>query len=258
MRLSSPVFAVYGQPDLGWLTARPIAHRGLHDRANGVVENSPSAFAAAIAAGYAIECDLQVSCDGQPMVFHDDRLGRLTGAAGEVRALTAAELQALPLLAGADHMQTLPELLDQVRGRTPLVIEIKSRFDGDMTLADRAAALVADYGGHAALMSFDPAVVAHFARAWPEIPRGVVADRMTDPEWAALSLPRRLAMRHFTHLPETRPHFLSYEAAGLPLAIARAFRQSGRPVICWTIRSEQQAMRASRYCDQITFEGFRP
>jgi glycerophosphoryl diester phosphodiesterase len=258
VRLSTVQTTIYGRPDLGWLTARPIAHRGLHDRAKGVVENSAPAFAAAVAADYAIECDLQVSADGQPMVFHDERLERLTGADGEVNARIAAELQTLELSGSGEHMQTLPELLDQVAGRVPLVIEIKSRFDGDMTLADRAAALVADYAGHAALMSYDPAVVAHLARAWPEVPRGIVADRMIDPEWSALPLPRRLAMRHFTHLPETRPHFLSYEAAGLPAAIARAFRQSGRPVICWTIRSEQQAMRATRYCDQITFEGFRP
>jgi glycerophosphoryl diester phosphodiesterase len=258
MRLSATQATVYGQPDLRWLIAGPITHRGLHDRASGVIENSASAFAAAIAAGYAIECDLQLSADNQPMVFHDERLERLTGAAGFVRERTAHDLQTLPLTGGSDRMQTLPELLDQVQGRVPLVIEMKSHFDGDVTLAERAAALVAEYDGPAALMSYDPDLVSHLARAWPEIPRGIVADRMTHSEWAALPLPRRLAMRNFTHLPETRPHFLSYEAAGLPAAIARAFRQAGRPVICWTIRSEQQAMRATRYCDQITFEGFRP
>jgi glycerophosphoryl diester phosphodiesterase len=192
------------------------------------------------------------------MVFHDETLDRLTGTGGDVSARTAAELQALTLTGGSDHMQTLPELLDQVAGKVPLVIEIKSRFDGDMTLTDRAAALVADYPGPAALMSFDPVVIAHLAAIWPNVVRGIVADRMTHAEWKVLPLPRRLAMRHFTHLPETRPHFLSYDAAGLPVAIARAFRTAGRPVICWTIRSEQQAMRATRYCDQITFEGFRP
>ena len=60
------------------LTARPIAHRGLHDAPSGVIENTPSAFRAAIASGYGIECDLQVSADGEAMVYHDDVLGRLT------------------------------------------------------------------------------------------------------------------------------------------------------------------------------------
>ncbi|MFO1090142.1 MAG: glycerophosphodiester phosphodiesterase family protein [Hyphomicrobiales bacterium] len=249
---------LHGEPDLSWLIARPITHRGLHDRRQGVVENSASAFARSIEAGYAIECDLQVTAEGEAVVFHDDTLVRMTGAEGRVADKTVAELQRLPLLGGADHMQTLPELLAQVKGRVPLVIELKSRFDGDMRLVSRAAELVAAFDGQASLMSFDPAVVTWLARNAPAIPRGIVADRMMDEEWRPLPVARRLAMRHLDHLPQSRPHFLSYEAAGLPCGIARAFRHAGRPVICWTIRSEQQAMRARRYCDQITFEGFIP
>ena len=60
---------------LDWLTARPVAHRGLHDAKAGVIENTPAAFAAAVAANYAIECDLQISADGEAMVHHDDALG---------------------------------------------------------------------------------------------------------------------------------------------------------------------------------------
>ena len=51
---------------LDWLIARPIAHRGLHDEARGIIENTPSAIAAAVAADYAIEIDLQVTADGVP------------------------------------------------------------------------------------------------------------------------------------------------------------------------------------------------
>ena len=76
-----------------WLTARPIAHRGLHDAGSGIIENSPSAFRAAIAAGYGIECDLQISADGEAMVHHDDALGRLTDGAGRLDAMTAAALR---------------------------------------------------------------------------------------------------------------------------------------------------------------------
>ena len=67
-----------------WLTARPIAHRGLHDAASGVIENTASAFRAAIAGGYGIECDLQISADGEAMVHHDDALGRLTDGTGRL------------------------------------------------------------------------------------------------------------------------------------------------------------------------------
>ena len=119
---------------LDWLIARPVAHRGLHDAQKGIIENTPSAFAAAIAGGYGIECDLQISADGDAMVHHDEVLGRLTEGNGRLDAMTAAELKRVPFKATADRMITLAELCDLVAGRAPLVIELKSRFDGDRRL----------------------------------------------------------------------------------------------------------------------------
>src|SRR5262245_48518041 len=116
---------------LDWLTARPVAHRGLHDAAADVIENTPSAFAAAIAGNYAIECDLQLAADGEAMVFHDDTLERLTEGSGRLDAMPAAALKRVAFRATADHMITLGELCELVAERATLVIEIKSRFDGD-------------------------------------------------------------------------------------------------------------------------------
>ena len=79
---------------LDWLTARPIAHRGLHDAAHGVIENTAGAVRAAIAAGYGIEIDLQISGDGEAMVHHDDVLGRLTEGEGRLDRLTRRRAQA--------------------------------------------------------------------------------------------------------------------------------------------------------------------
>ena len=79
-----------------WLTARPFAHRGLHNAASGAIENTPSAFHAALDGGYGIECDLQISADGEAMVHHDDALGRLTDGAGRLDATTAEALQRIP------------------------------------------------------------------------------------------------------------------------------------------------------------------
>src|SRR5499427_7182714 len=116
--------------ELHWLIARPVAHRGLHDQ-KGVIENTPSAFAAAIAARYGIECDLQISADGEAMVYHDDALGRLTEGCSRLDATTAAELKRAAFKATGDRMITLGELCDLVAGRTTLLIEMKSRFAGD-------------------------------------------------------------------------------------------------------------------------------
>ena len=104
---------------LAWLTARPIAHRGLHDAARGIIENTPAAVRAAIAGNYGIEVDLQISADGEAMVHHDDALGRLTEGAGALDRFTAAALKRVPFRATADRMMTLGELCDLVGGRAP-------------------------------------------------------------------------------------------------------------------------------------------
>src|SRR5437660_10848549 len=110
---------------LDWLIARPVAHRGLHDAGAGVIENTPAAFKAAVAADYAIECDLRVSADGEAMVHHDDALGRLTDGSGRLDAMTAAELKRVAFKATADRMITLGGLCDLVAGRVALVLELK-------------------------------------------------------------------------------------------------------------------------------------
>src|SRR3984893_903098 len=139
-----------------WLTARPVAHRGLHDNGAGVVENTASAFAAAIVGGFAIETDLQISSDGEAMVHHDFALGRLTLGSRQLPAMTAAGLKEVPFKATADRMMTLGELLNFVGGRTPMLIELKSRFDGNLRLVERAAAVLKTYAGPFAVMLFDP------------------------------------------------------------------------------------------------------
>jgi len=242
---------------LDWLVARPIAHRGLHDAARGIAENTAGAFAAAMRRNYAIECDLQLSADGEAMVFHDYTLERLTRSQGRVIEHTAAALQDMALRDSADRMQTLPELLAQVNGRAALIIELKSHWDGSLALARRTAEIVRDYHGHVALMSFDPEVVAGLAGLAPGVPRGLVAERESVME-VRLDLARRLALRHFSHVDRSRPQFLSYHAQGLPYGPSRAFRQAGLPVICWTVCDAEAAARARRYADQITFEGFLP
>ena len=139
-----------------WLTARPVAHRGLHDRARGIIENMPSAFHAAIAGNFSIELDVQLTADGEAMVHHDDALGRLNEGSEKLAQLTAAQLKQVPFKDTADRMITLGELCDLTAGRVPLVIEIKSHFDGDRKLVGRVAEVLKSYSGPAVAMSFDP------------------------------------------------------------------------------------------------------
>src|ERR1700712_3212502 len=120
-----------------WLTARPVAHRGLHDAARGIIENMPGAAAAAVAANFSIECDIQLTADGEAMVHHDDTLGRLTEGSGALLGMTSAELKAIPFRDTQERMMSLGDLCALVNGRVPLVIEVKSHFDGDRRLVKR-------------------------------------------------------------------------------------------------------------------------
>ena len=180
-----------------WLTARPVAHRGLHDHARGIVENMPAAAQAAIAGDYAIECDVQLTSDGEAMVHHDDELGRLTEGSGALLERTAAELKGTAFRDTPERMMTLGDLCSLVAGRVPLVIEVKSHFDGDRRLVHRMAEVLAAYSGPAVGMSFDPDHVEGLRELIPARPRGIIAERhYTAGDWPQAS-PRCRRMRQW-------------------------------------------------------------
>ncbi len=243
---------------LDWLVARPIAHRGLHNEKKGRVENCESSFEAAIEHGYAIECDLQLTADGEAVVFHDDEVDRVLDGRGKVNDFTLNEIKSMRFKQGKDRVQTLGELLEQVDGASTLVIEIKSLWDDDFTLTDRALDVLSYYDGPYALMSFDPDLIARVAAAAPETIRGITADRVIDPYYDPLPVSKRIAMRSFAHLPKTKPHFISFDFHQLPFQPVTEFQALGYPIITWTIENETDAQQARRWCDQITFENFRP
>jgi glycerophosphoryl diester phosphodiesterase len=245
-----------------WLTSRRIAHRGLHQSHRHILENTEAAAEAAIAQGFGIECDLQASTDGEPVVFHDFTLDRLTRSTGALRDASASALRQVRFRGTAGHIPTLAEFLTLIAGRVPLICEIKSRFDGDMRLTDRTADLTQAYDGPVALKSFDPAVIAHLRDRAPKLslPLGIVAVRAyDDPEWIGLSASAKHALSHFLHYPTTRPDFLSYFVEDLDTAVPFLLRQAAAiPVLAWTVRTKLQEEKARLFADQIIFEGFAP
>jgi glycerophosphoryl diester phosphodiesterase len=247
-------------PGLDWLTARPLAHRGLHDASAGVIENTASAFAAAIAAGYGIECDLQISADGEAMVHHDDALGRLTSGSGRLADMAAAEIKAVRFQQSADRILPLSELCELVGGRATLVLELKSHFDGDRRLVERTAEVLAGYAGPVAVMSFDPAMIEAVRQITPGLPRGMVAERhYSHHEWDRLPPSERRRMAYMLHAMRTRPHFVAYAIKDLPAAAPLIARWIfGLPLLTWTVRNKDDRRLAARWADQMIFEGIRP
>jgi glycerophosphoryl diester phosphodiesterase len=247
-------------PALDWLTARPIAHRGLHDAAHGLIENTASAVRTAVAAGYGIEVDLQISGDGEAMVHHDAELGRLTEGNERLDRLSAAALRRVAFHGSDERMMTLGELCDLVAGRAPLLLELKSRFDGDGRLPLRVAAVLAGYGGPVAPMSFDPAQLAWLRQKAPHLPRGIVAAKYRPhPYWDQMPPWLRYGMGSLLPALTARPHFVAYAFDNLPaLAPSLARHTLCLPLLTWVVRSEIERQRAMRFADQIIFEGFRP
>jgi len=243
-----------------WLTAQPVAHRGLHDRARGIIENTPSAAAAAAAAGFGIEVDLQLSSDGEAMVHHDDELGRLTEGHGRLAEMTAAQLRQVPFRDTTDRMIALADLCALVAGRVPLVLEVKSHFTGDRRLVARMAQVLSGYGGPVAAMSFDPDQVVALREAMPRLTRGIVAQSSYDDgEWIALTAVQRRAMLQLRHGLRTRPHFVAYWIEQLPAPAPWIARHVfGCALLTWTVRTPAQRARAARHADQMIFEGFVP
>ncbi len=245
------------------LFPRPIAHRGLHDRASGVIENSASAFEAAIAGNFAIECDLQLTRDGVPVVFHDDDLTRLTGQQGRVSERSAAEMGEIPLLdsSAGDRPQTLDAFLAQIDGRTLLQIELKFQPDAESTrdLARATAQSLAQYKGPVTVESFDPRLIALVRDFGFSGPRGIITYDYENSDYPpGIDEDERYILKHLLHWQETRFDFISCAQNALTLPAITFWRSLGKPVTAWTIRSMVEAEAARPHIDQIVFEGFNP
>lgn len=245
------------------LFPRPVAHRGLHNRAAGIIENSASAFEAAIAADFAIECDMQLSSDGVPIVFHDNDLERLTGLTGPISARTATELTSTPLLGSqaGDRPQRFTDFLAQIAGRTMLQIELKHQTDvaGTQLLARAAAETLKSYIGSVTVESFDPNLLTQIRQFGFTGPRGIITYDYETKDWDKhLTADQRYTLRHLLHWHETQFDFISCDKDALELPAIKFWRALGKPVTAWTIRSNIEAAAAAPHIDQIVFEGFDP
>jgi len=241
------------RPDkVAWLKQWHFAHRGLHGPSvNGecVPENSPTAFAGALARGLGIECDIRRSSDGQAMVFHDPTLDRMTAETGRVAERSAEELGRIVLNGGTDTIPSLRQLLDQVAGQVPLLIEIKTRKERPVAQVCLAVRRVLEgYIGPHAVMSFDPRVCSWFAHHSARTARGLVVTEENDKALFG-------RVRRHVWLWIAKPHFLAYDIRDLPSRFAASQRRRGLPVATWTVRSAEHRERAAAHADAPIAEG---
>lgn len=237
-----------------WLTKTPVAHRGLHDIAKGVPENSRLAFQKAIEAGYAIELDVRITSDQQVVVFHDADLQRLCGRQGLVERTPLAELKGFKLLGTEETVPSFRDVLDQVHGQVPLVVEIKKdKGEAAGVLEASVARMLQHYPGPFAVQSFSPRTVKWFQKNAPQILRGQISTDLANMT-KGLSWFTRLQLKRALMTGYGDPDFLAYDVRDLPSEITAAARRRKLPILSWTVRSPAERARAAAHADNVIFE----
>jgi glycerophosphoryl diester phosphodiesterase len=235
--------AIPAEPAPGWITARPFAHRGLHDDARP--ENSLPAFSAAIEAGHPIELDVHLTADREVVVLHDEELRRMTGDSRSVGDVTLAELDELRLQGTDERIPRLWEVLVLAHGRVPILVELKSRGAAG-PLEREVAKELEGYTGDVGVISFNPYSLAWFAENLPDLPRGQLSGSFSGEDVPAYQV---LVLRPLLMNWKSRPHFIAYELEAMPSAGTWLQRKRGRPVLAWTPADTYELERAREVAD---------
>jgi glycerophosphoryl diester phosphodiesterase len=240
--------------------ARPLAHRAYHDKAHGRVENSLSAVKSAIEHGYGIEIDVQLASDGVAMVFHDYDLRRLTIEQGPLAQRSSAQLAQIPLMGDSTMIPTLAQVMDLVAGRVPVLIELKDQ-DGGLgpntgPMGKAVAQVLEPYKGPVAVMSFNPHAMAEMGRLLPDVPRGLTTGLFNPTDWPTIAQPTLERLSQIPDYSHVGASFISHYHQELDHPRVSELNTQGAAILCWTIRSTEQATAAREYADNITFEGY--
>ena len=234
------------------------AHRGLYAQDQSVPENSLPAFAAAAEKGYGMELDIQLSLDGEVVVFHDDTLARMCGIGGRVDAFPLARLREMPLAGTAERMPLLTEVFDTVAGKAPIIIELKTGPRNEELCRKGLALMRAyqkQYGGAFCVESFDARIVAWFRKNAPDILRGQLTD---SPRALGSGRPvLDFLAGNLLSIVIARPQFIAH-GPGRKTALARFAEACGAMPVYWTAKPGDDAAALEEYYDAVIFEHYAP
>ncbi len=232
-----------------------FAHRGLHTKDKTMPENSLAAFKAAVENGYGIEFDLQLSKDGQVMVFHDDDLKRVCGRNEKFCDLDAKELEKINL---HETNQTIPyfkDLLETVNGKIPLMVEFKFSGERTVEICQKTYELLKEYKGEYFIESFDPHVLIWFKKNAPDIMRGQLTDAMR--RYEGISLYQTFIISHVLFNIFARPHFIAH-GLGKKTFTTRLCEAMGALKVCWTVNDTHEFKKIKEEYHSLIFEYFKP
>ena len=231
-----------------------FAHRGLHKK--GAAENSLEAFDRACRGGFGIELDVQLSKDGEVVVFHDDTLLRMTGDERRVDAVILAELKKLKLHGGST-IPTFAEVLQLVNGRVPLLVEIKNG-KRNAELCEKTMAQLKAYGGKYVVESFNPLILKWLRKNAPEVVRGqLVGTRVSYVATMGPAIAVLLSALALNFL--ARPDFVAYDVNAKKFSAPKVQRSLFHtPMAAWTVRDKATYDECMKRGEMPIFEGFIP
>ncbi len=245
---------MFGRPDRTPFMGVHYAHRGLFDNKSEAPENSLAAFKKAVAAGYGIEFDVQLSKDNKLVVFHDGTLKRMCGVEGKVWDYTLAELQSFKLADSEETIPTFEEVLKVVDGKVPLIIEYKlDRVQ--TTVCELADIVLQNYKGMYCVESFHPLAVRWYRKNRPQVLRGQLCEEyFRNPKnkgkWILAS------MSFLISNVATRPDFIAYNHRHAGNISRRICRMLGALSVTYTIKNEEEYLRAKDKFDLFIFDSF--
>lgn len=231
---------------------RNFAHRGLFQADQSIPENSLPAFALAAEHGYGIELDVQLSRDGQVVVFHDDALTRMCGLESRVDALDYADLEKLSLHGTDERIPLFSTVLETVGGRVPLIVELKNG-PRNPELCQKTLDLLLAYDGIYCIESFNPMIVAWFRKHAPAVFRGQLAQPPAAYRPEHLSPLTSFLLGNVLLNFLARPNFIAYRIGPKPLAV-RLAEELGALRVAWTSHDTE----AEASFDAVIFEHYLP
>lgn len=236
-----------------WISSQPIAHRGLHSNPS-IPENSLRSFEAAVEHNYAIELDVNLLADGGVAVFHDQDLERMTGVKGKIADQDSSTVQQLKLLGTDQSIPLIEDVFELVNGRVPILVEIKN--EGAVGALEQALlSKLSHYSGDYAIQAFNPFSLSWFKKNAPHIPRGQLSG---DFKAETLAWHKKVLLSNLLMNWASSPHFIAYDLRSLPCVPVTIARTLKVPILAWTIRTEQEKVKALNYADNIIFDFIRP
>ena len=228
-----------------------FAHRGLHKKDKTVPENSLAAFERASSYGYGIELDVQLSKDGQVVVFHDDTLNRVCGVDSRVDEKTYDELSKISLCGTTQTIPLFSEVLKTVRGRGPLIVELKNGKRNE-ELCEKTYALLSKYSGEYCIESFNPFIVRWFKKNAPEVIRGQLANPPKDYNGEVGPITAVILGNCLLNFL-SRPQFIAYKITPKPFTV-KLCEALGAMKVAWTSHDWVN----EKFYDAVIFEFYKP